>query len=298
MQPSCALLFCRQKKIFYNENFFDAQNYSINNRRGVPLNAGERDELICVLTLIFFWTRGTKLSELGHISKVASPTGSDCKKWDIKGREPSWLPGLSDQELAHTAFRHGVKKAPLRYKADVIINNNHGISLKSHRKANPAVVNHTTRFGWEQACRNIRTEIAPLDEAVEKYWLLRESQMISEDVKNQDPISPFRDYKDFIVPMIEYFLFYGSGIGPSPVPAKTILSFSDPTAPEKWRLMKPNDVVSEAWPHLIFSLRNKGMPPSYPKMRAKDFSKKDSIKKWTRLWQGKYRGALHVRSDY
>lgn len=185
----------------------------------------------------------------------------------------------------------------MRYKADVIINNNHGISLKSHRKANPAVVNHTTRFGWEQACRHIRADIAPLDEAVEKYWLLRESEMISEDVKNQDPISPFRDYKEFIVPMIEYFLFYGSGIGPSQAPAKTILSFSDPTNPELWRLIKPNDVVSEAWPHLIFSLRNKGMPPSFPKMRAKDLFKKTSIEKWTRLWQGKYRGALHVRSN-
>lgn len=261
------------------------------------MNAGERDELICVLFLIFLWTHGEKLNGFGQITKVTTPSGDNCKKWNLKNMGPDSLPKLSDQELTRTASLHGVRKAPLRCKADIIVNDIHGISLKSHRKANPAVVNHTTRFGWEQACEHMRTEIRPLDEAIEKYWHLRESEIISEDVKNQDPMSPFRDYKEYIVPMIEYFLFYGSGIGPSQAPAQTVLSFSDPISTDTWRFIKPADVVGEAWPHLVFSMRSKGMPPRYPEMRKKDLFKKNSIEKWTRKWQGKYRGALHVRSD-
>ena len=193
------------------------------------MNAGERDELICILSLIYFCTTGEKLSGLGQITNITAPTGQDCKKWSLKNKEPSSLFQLSDQELTQTAMQHGVRKAPLRCKADIVVNNKHGVSLKSHRNANPAIVNHTTRYGWEQACKHMHTEIFPLDEAIEKYWNLRESEMISEDVKNQDPISPFRDYKEYIVPLIEYFLFYGSGIGLSQAPAHTVLSFTDPT---------------------------------------------------------------------
>lgn len=262
------------------------------------MNAGERDELICVLSLIFYWTHGKKLNGLGQITKVTSPSGHDCKKWNLKNMEPNSITKISDQELTRIASLHGVRKAPLRCKADIIVNDKQAISLKSHRKANPAVVNHTTRFGWEQACRYMRAEIEPLDEAIARYWLMRESGMIAEDVKNQSPQSPFRDYKDFIVPMIEYFLFYGTGTGLSQVSANTVLSFNDPTAPETWSFLKPSEVVSEAWPHLVFSVRNKGMPPSFPLLRKNDYHKKSSIEKWTRLWQGEYRGALHVRSEH
>ena len=261
------------------------------------MNAGERDELICILSLIFFWTKEKNISGLGKITNVTTPMGPNCRKWDLENKEPNWLTGLSNGQLAQIATQHGVRKAPLRCKADIIVNETLGISLKSHRKANPAVVNHTTRYGWEQACQHMRAEIEPLDEAVERYWLLRESGMIAEDVKNKSPQSPFRDYKEYFVPAIEYFLFYGTGTGLSQVSASTVLSFSDPTSPETWSFLRPSDVVSEAWPHLIFSVRNKGMPTSFPDLRKNDLHKKYSIDKWTRLCDGEYRGALHVRSE-
>ena len=47
--------------------------------------------------------------------------------------------------------------------------------------------------------------IAPLDEMIKEYWNLRKSGKITEDITNTSPISPFRKYKEYLKPILEYF---------------------------------------------------------------------------------------------
>jgi len=46
----------------------------------------------------------------------------------------------------------------------------------------------------------------------------------------------------------------------------------------------------EVWLNLVFSIRSKGMPPKYPNVENSD-----SISVWTRHFDEKDKGSLHIR---
>jgi len=257
-------------------------------------NVGEQDELLAVLTLIYQKTSGKSILGFANITSVETPGGCICKDWQLGLQEPAYLKTLSITQIKKIAQQHGFLKSPGRFKADIVINGQ-GISLKSDRGAPPAIVNHTTRNGWEQACRYMNVSIVPLDEAIDAYWLRRLAGQIKEDVANNHPDSPFKDGQHLLAPMLEYFLFYGSGSGESKVKASKVVKFHDPTDITTWSVLEPADAINNIWNQLVFSIRSKGMPKTYPCMNLKDSWKKESIGQWTRKWQGKHRGSLHVR---
>ena len=163
----------------------------------------------------------------------------------------------------------------------------------------PALVNHTSRPGFEFASDQSGFDIKVLDAMIDEYWALRESGKIREDIMNDDVLSPFRNKKEVLRPLLNYFLFDGTGSKVSALPADHILGFTNPLKPETWRLYNRSNAIDDMWDNLVFSLRaKKGMPSGYPdnlkSQKMKDA--KPSIDLWTKYINHDYRGALHIRS--
>ena len=285
----------------YNTNLSDLlimirkKNTRRRKRSRKARNIGEQDELLAVLTLIFQKTSGNSIPGFPVITSVQTPEGQICKDWQLGLQKPESLKTLSMREIKRIACKHGFHKSPGRFKADILINGE-GVSLKSKRGSAAAIVNTTKRNGWEQACRYMNVNIAPLDEAIDAYWVGQFAGKTGEDVANNHPDSPFKDRRHLLAPMLEYFLFYGSGSGESKVKASKIAEFDDPSDISTWSILTPADAVYKIWDRLVFSIRGKGMPKNFPQMRLQDAHNKVSIERWTKKWEGKYRGALHVRA--
>lgn len=260
------------------------------------INSGEVNELLVKLNLV-------KLRDEHREIKLYN--GSEyIKSVGFKGTEYLSLPqnvnltSIAIQAnsgnpvpLEMLANAVGIIKAGVYDKADVYINNI-GYSVKSLQGAPPALVNHTARDGWERACLYVKENIQELDQIIAEYWDKRCKGIINEDVRNNSPESPFRNHKSYLIKVLNYFLFIGSGSKLSPSPAEYILEFDDPLNIDTWSIYK-DEYLDRFWDKLIFSLRsNKGMG-NYPNI--KNPIKKLSMSKWTVLFDGAYKGALHVR---
>lgn len=257
------------------------------------MNAGERDELLAVIRLVQMRDEELALPGLGDIHSVSFDGYEyDSPPWDyFSGLD--WQ-AITNEELLEAADQMGFAKAGPMSKADVFVNGK-GLSLKSSRKAPPAIVNHTTRPGWERICNQVGVNIADLDAIIDDYWFKRQSGLIAEDVENSDQNSPFALNREVMQPLLEYFMFKGTGSRDSKHPANYLLEVCDPTNEASWNLLSPSDAFNVLWPKMKFSMRsNKGMPPDYPYM--KDQAKQQSVAKWTRDHQGQFRGALHARA--
>jgi hypothetical protein len=258
------------------------------------MNKGERDEIIIQLKLIELRGQNFHVDGVGAIKSVKFlKEYNELPKGIILDR----LNYSSDQELEKLANHCGIVKAGANYKADTKINYE-PISLKSLNGSPPALVNHTTRPGFEFAGRHGGGKIEQLDNIIERYWDLRLTGSIGEDVHNSELTSPFYKNKEVLKPFLNYFLFKGSGAGLSRLQANRILSFSDPLKPKTWKFYDESNAVDLYWNKLVFSLRaKKGMPSGYPhNLSAKLRPHKSSIDKWVKFINADHRGALHIRS--
>lgn len=253
------------------------------------MNRGERNELLFKLNLV----RLLDNDNVGPFESIKSVGFADIKYKRIS--ELKDINNCTDIELTEIAKNSNISKAPAMAKSDVYINNE-GYSLKFVKAANPALVNHTARPGFEYACRHMNIDIKDLDNIVNNYWQLRLEGVISEDVKNSDKKSPFRSQKEILEPLLYYFLFLGTGSRLSNYPAEYLLDFADPFEPNTWKILSKHDAVDKIWGNLVFSLRSKNMPRNYPNI--KDINKKESISKWTKEIKGSYKGALHIRVSH
>lgn len=251
------------------------------------MNSGERNELIVKIVLTYMRDNTVKFIDGSSIKTVGSDKSSDYGVFPMI--DPKSIPPMSDQAIERLAKSLGIHKAPVKTKSDVYLNGI-GYSIKSFEKAPPAIVNHTARPGFETACNQSGSSIASLDEIIVDYWDLRMAGTITEDVKVSDPNSPFKNYRDYLKPILNYFLFDGSGSGIYDHRASLILDIVDPCDWRTWHILDKSKAVDHVWERLIMSLRaTKGMPSKY------DPQKHPSVAIWTRKWQGKHRGALHVR---
>lgn len=254
------------------------------------MNVGERDELIFKIAMI-----ALRDSHGNLFGKPVTSVGFKSEYGQLPANyNLAQLRNMSDTELSKFAAQYGITKAATGAKSDIYINGN-GISLKSLRAAPAALVNHTARPRFEFACRNSGADITFLDNAVSQYWDLRFKCIISEDTRISDQNCPFINYKQKIKPVIEYFLFNGTGSKRSDYPARGIIEFTDPLNSNTYSWLSPDEAFESVWPKLIFSLRaKKGMPADYDPntYRGKDA---ESIAKWVRYINEDYRGALHIR---
>lgn len=258
------------------------------------MNAGERDELIVQLKLIQLRDNKFSIKDLGLLSSIRLV--NEYKSLP-RGLDINAVVNYSDTQLLTLTSQCGISKAGASSKADTIINGE-PISIKSNNYAPPALVNHTTRPGFEFAGNHAGGDIYKLDSIIDEYWDKRVKKLIGEDVINSHIHSPFKGKKDVIRPFLNYFLFDGTGSRLSKRPANRILGFTDPLNIDTWHIYDKVSAIDMYWDKLIFSLRaKKGMPTNYPNITSKKIIPlKSSIAKWTQYIDGDYRGALHIRA--
>lgn len=254
-------------------------------------NIGEYDELRIKLRLI-------ELRDCGGCIEIGDGTGRVITSVGLE-KEFASLPKrtdlrkMSDLQIERLANSVGAGKAKGSYKADVIINGK-GYSVKSHRSAPPAIVNHTPRWGWDRICKKLGINITPLDNMVNKYFDLRSQGIISEDIYNSDPLSPFAANKEYLRPILNYFLFEGTGAKDSDFPAEFVLDCEDPLDTTTWEINDKDQYLDKYWLDMKFSMRSKGFE-AYPYSRKCDAWKIPLSKPWAKKIDGSYKGSLHVR---
>lgn len=257
------------------------------------MNVGERNELIFKIILVHKRDNRLRLfnqpiTSVGFMNKEYSRLPHN---FNINS-----LTTMSDNELNDFTESIGIGKAPAGAKADVYINRI-GVSLKSLEAAPAALVNHTKRPGFEFACQQKHININELDSIIDEYWSKRQNGLIKEDTRTTDPNCPFVSHRDYLRPLLEYFLFEGTGTKLSIAPAEYIIEFSNPFDETKYRKLNKFEAVNNIWSKLIFSLRaTKGMPKNY-NINTYTGKNAESIARWVRYCNNKYRGALHIRTS-
>ena len=259
------------------------------------MNTGERDELLAQIKLIELRDSNSLIKEFGKVYSVGYLR--EYKKLD-PGFQLNYLKKYSNDQVQNFALSLGITKSSSLMKADTVINDK-AVSIKSNNQAPPALVNHTTRPGFEFAAMHSGGDIDALDKIIYVYWGLRKAGIIGEDIKNSQDYSPFASNKLVLKPFLNFFLFDGTGSRLSKKTAEFILSFTDPLDTETWSVYDRSNAIDLYWDKLIFSLRaKKGMPTGYPNVTDYFLPKKPSIDKWTEFIDSEYRGALHIRSGH
>ncbi len=249
------------------------------------VNKGEQNEILFKAFLLQEMNEKRPVGLLGLIESLDFGGGYETPKWN-----PRYSKLIINND--YEALNKILPKAPPLYKADLGINGKN-YSLKYTGAAKPAIVNHTSRKGFKRVCEQIGVEIETLDSIITEYWEKREAGIISEDVKNSDPNSPFKSHMEYLTPILKYFLFEGTAGKDSKFPADFVLEFSNATDPKTYIIHTKGEVVKNLWDKLVFSIRSKkGMPRNYDPKEDPD------IAPWVRYIPGKPdpKGALHIRS--
>ena len=252
-------------------------------------NIGEYDEMRIKLRLIELRDLNENLFIHGCNQKVTSVknNGKECRPLPFNID----LNQLTNDEIEDLALKIGAYKATTDSKADVYINGL-GVSIKSHRGASPAFLNHTHRAGILKVCERLNIDIGKLDLIINDYWQKRQAGVIGEDVRNSDPYSPFSPYLEYLKPIINYFLFKGTSCKDSKYPADYILDFVNPLDISTWRFSN-DEYIENNWTHFVFSVRSKGMPRTYP-----NGTNASVIEPWVKCVDGKNKGILHGRIKF
>ena len=129
-----------------------------------------------------------------------------------------------EEDLKELSKKLGIDKSSSKSKADIHINGL-GYSIKYMSAAPPSIINHTTRKGFVRIATKLNLNISDLDELMDKYWDLRNSNQITEDCGNNNSLSPFKDHKEILRPYLEYFCFKGTGSSDSKHSAESIVKF-------------------------------------------------------------------------
>lgn len=259
------------------------------------MNAGERAELKFIATLGCHYGKQINLAtgplNIASIHVPVSKSLQIISPYSLPVT-PQIISAMSDPQLEEFCKNNKIRKAGGRSKADVFINGT-GYSIKYTNSAPPAIVNHTSRKGWEFAAQQKGLAMAPLDLLINDYWNKRIAGVIAEDVGNNHVHSPFSNHIQTLLPFLEYFSFDGTGSGLSNHPASAVIEFSDPCNVSTWKLMNQQQFISSVWNRLVFSLRSsKGMPKNINTINA---TSRNSILMWSQTQNGLLKGALHVR---
>lgn len=254
----------------------------------VSSNTGEQNEVLLKAFLVKNYFLKSNLtgapSNLQKITELNFGPNMPIPTWD-----PKYDKWLADRDF--NKLKSIFKKAKSTFKADVGIN---GInySVKNSLGAMPAVINHTNRAGFQKVLQRLNNyPIRSLDIIIQNYWELRKNGAITEDVRNSHAKSPFYNEKEYFKPILEYFLFKGTGRGDSDFPADCLLVFNDPYDPSTYKIYSTDNAVDELWDKLIFSVRSKGMPKKY-----EPENKHIELAPWVMLADELYKGSLHIRS--
>ena len=253
------------------------------------MNKGEKAEIYFKAKLLHLKDSGDELAGIGRITQLSDDKNLEDLEWDDR-----YLPLLINRDFESIQECIGLEKSSSRSKTDVIINNVN-YSVKSDDK--PSIINHTLRPGFVRICNHLEIEIDTLDQCFEDYWEKRIKGTINEDIRNDDDESPFVHHREYFRPIINYFVFRGTGSRDSKFPAQQVLVLDYEALDNEISIYDEDTYFDSIWSKLVFSLRGggkskRGMPKNYP-----DCKNSESIGKWTRKFEGEYKGALSVRVD-
>ena len=248
------------------------------------MNIGEKSELYLKAFLLKRRDENISDTVFRKIIELSDDTNLSQLSWKKKAE-----PFLQSFDIPNLVKVLGIGKARTSSKADISVNRIQ-YSLKEIGASPPAIVNHTTRHGFQNACNSVNVSIATLDKIISVYWKLRNNGTIKEDTKISDLNCPFKSYKVYLKPIIEYFLFTGTGRGVSNFPADKVMEINYKNLPNTIKIFKKKNYFDQVWNKLVFSIRSKGMPPNYPTC-----NNANSISKWTNFTNGKHKGSLHIR---
>lgn len=249
------------------------------------MNAGEDSEYYLKAFLIREKDLKESNTVFGRITELSDDNNLQNTRWKKEAQT-----ALDNRNIRTLRSKLCLSKSKSRSKADISINCVK-YSLKETNSSPAAIVNHTARPGFETACQHVKSNIVTLDDMISKYWELRLAGKITEDVKNQNPNSPFSKHKNYFRPILNYFIFTGTGTGPSKYPADKVLEIDYKSLPKGLKIIEKNDYFDSVWDNLIFSVRSKGMPPKYPNCKNSA-----SISVWTKCRDGVHKGTLHIRA--
>ena len=251
------------------------------------MNEGEKNELLFKIYLCYLKKKKDKSTAFGEIKNL----GFDGKEYKDLQKDIDFKNLNKEEALKKLSNKLGIEKSSPKSKADIHINEL-GYSIKYMSAAPPSIINHTTRKGFVRIATKLNLNISELDELIDKYWDLRNSNKITEDCGNNNPLSPFKNHKEILRPYLEYFCFKGTGSSDSKQPAESVIKFYKFDDPSTWKIYSKRETVDEIWDGLYFCMRDIG------KGGVKDYKNSPDIKilsPWTRYSTKKYRGALSVR---
>ena len=272
-------------------------------------NKGEKDEILCVQTLL-------ALQQSKRFDILVSIFGSDAKDGIVLLSPHNKKP---IKELGY------VKKAGKFDKADIIIefvsNKKHiHLSIKSTSGAPPATFNHTNRSAYVFQYGYLKNDLHHLDHLVRRmnnqkcgfggFEEFKKGTGEDQNIKNIQFITT--SVKKALLKLLVYSAFIGTGSRESKTPADCILIVhGDDTS--NWEFIpgftdqQKMQYAENIYPKIVLSLRSKkGMPkkPEKPAKETRSYTK--SLEKYNktmslcqewiyRTHDGKLKGALHIR---
>ena len=248
------------------------------------MNVGEISEFCFKAYMLRQRDENREDTDFGKIYELSDDVNLVDIDW-----EPSLKQSLDDNDWETLRDELRIGKSRSKAKMDISINKTR-YSMKDVGGSPYAIVNHTARPGYENVCNDVGVSIKELDIIIDEYWKLRAERIIAEDVKNSDNTCPFLSHKTYMKKIIEYFIFTGTGSGKSIHPADKVLELNYKKLPSSLRVYDKAKYYDKIWSRLIFSVRSKGMPKTYP-----DCKNAASINQWTRKRDKRYKGSLHIR---
>nr|AYC64168.1 hypothetical protein [Johnson-sea-linkia profunda] len=203
---------------------------------------------------------------------------------------------FTNAELINCFLKSNILKSKNLSKADIFINNQ-GVSMKIFQQGSPTIINHTHRPNFLRVLEYLKLDIQTLDTC--EYHSLRQNNKIGEDIINSHPLSPFHKFKSYFTPILQYFLFNGSGRGLSKFPAEIVLfvkQMDSGSLPQNW-FWFPNSqqFIDEIWDFLIFSIRDKGL--NYEK-RSCESQKKMDPDQYRKTQKLKKKGCFRLHKSF
>ena len=263
----------------------------------MPRNLGEENEIFLKTFLLMMFLKKKPLTGPHNIGTIESLSFSP------DGVIPEWKDDyvIMLKNRDYESLKKIFPKAPTGSKADLEIN---GIkySAKNSLGAKSAIVNHTSRKGFLRVFDLLNMDISTLDKMIQDYWIKRNSGIITEDISNSSVNSPFSKYKDYLKPVIEYFLFRGTGSKDSVFQADKMFIFNEPEDMDSYKILNQSETVDLLWDSLVFSLRSKkGMPTKKVNGELINTYSEDDypeLKPWIGyIESSEYpKGALHIRT--
>nr|AOP19043.1 hypothetical protein [Halimeda discoidea] len=280
----------RNRKNLHNPKSFLMDPFGIN-----QLNFGEFGEFFIKAQLLCFKNQNIQ-TVFGDIQKLENTPGQLIQNKKLTLFQ---LYTFTNIELKNCFEKSNIFKAKNSSKADVFINNR-GLSIKILEKGYPTIINHTHRQNFLQVLEYLKLDIQILDICILEYHNLCQNNKIGEDIINSHPLSPFYKFKSYFTPILQYFLFNGSGRGLSELPAEIVLfvkKIDSCDIPQNWFwFSNSQQFIDEIWDFLIFSIRDKGL--NYEKRSCES---KKKMAPWIDKYKSrktqkiKKKGCLHVR---